>query len=666
MEQDKTVQVQRKTKTFIKPKKKSRLFFILIIIAVILALIFFSTRLYLAVNLLLGNDIVVKLSSDKENINLQHGQSENIKFNSYILTNPLCNAECISEFNDLSNDQLIDKDNFTLKPTIAKSKEYIITAAKLGKGQNLYRFDLTCKGISTFWCHTSEQERKRSILITLNYDLNEEEKEFKDISKKEIEKLIQNSDALLSDLGIIDLNLQNISSLDTNYFYIASENLKNEISAVNDSAYNLKTFWENREYEKLSGVDDAKSNLGLLEIRFGSINSSFAENISEYNGLIDNLSVLKTKLERLRKINVTNESLLKINGAIKSFNDKIELFNKKSSIDKKSEIVKNISSELSNLSIINEENATIMSDEIIKEIPEKIQLSLAYSNLTEIGFNEPKSSCCLFKKCSECCDSCSGTNYPVLLVHGHAFNKKISAEYSLETFQAIQDNLEKDGYLNAGSVLISSKEQKGVWSSINSQLTVKASYYFDIYKNPKESSIIETKSDSLDSYALRLRDAINIVKYKTGKEKVIIVAHSMGGLVIRKYIQIFGGSDIEKLILISVPNNGIEPDIQKFCSLIGETLECRDMAKDSLFINKLSYAELPEIPIYNIIGTGCKMGNETGDGIVTKSSAYLDGAKNYEVQGACDELKFSFLHEEILYPGKYPEVYKEIVNALKE
>jgi len=650
----------------VEPKKKSRLFLIIILIAIILAIIFFSTRIYLTVNLLLGNDIVVKLSSDNENINLQHGQSANIKFSSYILTNPLCSAECSSEFTDLSNDEIIDRDNFTLNPAISKSKEYIITATKPGKGQNLYRFDLTCKGIGTFWCHTSEQERKRSILITSNYDLNKEEKAFKNASKIEINDLITGSGELLSNIGIIELNLNNISALDTNYFYIESENLKNGALAVNDSAYSLKALWENSEYDQLSGIDNAKNNLTMLEARFALVNSSFSNNISEYDSLIDNLTILRTELEQLNEINVTADSLLKINGTIDSFNNAVDLFSKKSAVEKKREIVNSVSSEISNLSIGIEINSTVASDEPINDVPEKIQLYFTSSNMTKIIFNEPKSVCCLLKSCSECCDNCSGINYPIVLVHGHAFNKAISAEYSLETFQPIQDNLEKDGYLDAGSVLVSSEEQKNIWAEINSQLTVKVSYYFDIYKNPAESSIIETKSDSLDSYALRLKDEIDAVKSKTGKNKVIIVAHSMGGLVARKYLQIFGDNDVEKLVLIAVPNNGIDSEIQKFCSLIGESLECRDMAKDSLFLNKLNNAELPKIPIYNIIGTGCKMGNETGDGIVTKSSAYLEGAKNYEVNGSCDELAFSFLHENILYPDKYPAAYKDIVNALKE
>ena len=89
------------------------------------------------------------------------------------------------------------------------------------------------------------------------------------------------------------------------------------------------------------------------------------------------------------------------------------------------------------------------------------------------------------------------------------------------------------------------------------------------------------------------------------------------------------------------------------------------MSKDSLFINKLSYAEALSIPVYNIIGTGCSMGDETGDGIVTRSGAYLEGAENYEVKGTCEDLKFDFLHTNLINPEKYPDVLDIILKSLK-
>jgi hypothetical protein len=138
----------------------------------------------------------------------------------------------------------------------------------------------------------------------------------------------------------------------------------------------------------------------------------------------------------------------------------------------------------------------------------------------------------------------------------------------------------------------------------------------------------------------------------------------MGGLVARKYMQIFGDADIEKAIFIDVPNHGIDDKVRQYCSLLGPKTACSDMDKDSLFINKLNTIQTEKVPIYNIIGLGCNMGTETGDGIVKNSSQYLDYATNFYVTGSCNELKFEFFHNQVLDPEKYPEVYEIIKNIL--
>lgn len=642
-------------------KKKSKFFIILILLAAIIALLFFSTRIYLAVNLLLGNDIVVKFSADNDNINLKHGESKNIGFEAYILTNPLCSAECSIKFEDLSSGKIIDTESFILKPAITKAKEYSLTADKTGKGQDLYRFNIKCTGVKTFWCHTSEINRTRSAIITVNYDLNDDEKELKNSSKLKIEKIIQNTNSINARIESLDLTISNLSSIGPSIFKKELNEIKILEEEYNYSAFNLKKEWENQNYDLFPPKNAIYEIVPSgLELKLDELNSSLSQNISLYNQLIDNLTVLRQNLEQLNSLNLSNESLIQRDNAIILFNNAIDSFNNLSSVNEKESIVSNISLPL----LANEENESNILNELIYQVPSKLQIINIQPIQIGIIFKEPLSRCCLFGKCDACCENCPDNNYPVLFIHGHSFNQGISAEYSLETFQEMQQRLEEDSYLNAGSILIG--EQNKIWSLFNSPLTVRASYYFDLYKNPAESSIIQTKSDSLDTYALRLRDIITTAKTKTGKNKVILVAHSMGGLVARQYINIFGSDSIDRLILIGTPNNGIDSNIQKFCTIIGESLECRDMAKDSLFINKLNYEPLPNMPIYNIIGTGCKMSNETGDGIVLKSSAYLKGAKNYEINGTCNDLKFEFLHSEMIYPEKYPEVYKIVLQSLKQ
>jgi len=277
--------------------------------------------------------------------------------------------------------------------------------------------------------------------------------------------------------------------------------------------------------------------------------------------------------------------------------------------------------------------------------------------------------CCLYEMCQRCYNPEVNKEkyYPVILVHGHNFNKDLSAERSLSSLNSIQYELEEEGYINAGTLLIDDRGEVpfGVLGEVNAPLSIKTSYYFDLIKRNDQAIIIQTKTDDIDSYSIRLKEIIDTVKYLTGKEKVIIIAHSMGGLVSERYLQIFGDSDVDNLILIGVPNGGIKGTILSYCEFFGSKQSCNDMNEDSLFINKLTYGKKPNIPTYNVVGIGCNMNGEDGDGIVTKESARVDWTNNYYINGTCEESKFKFLHGDLINVEKYPEYYELIKEFLK-
>ena len=199
-------------------------------------------------------------------------------------------------------------------------------------------------------------------------------------------------------------------------------------------------------------------------------------------------------------------------------------------------------------------------------------------------------------------------------------------------------------------------------------ITVKVSYYVDAFRKEDKYFLIPTKSENIDTYALRLKDLIEIGKERTNKPKVNIIAHSMGGLVARRYIQIFGEDDIDKLIMIATPNKGVAGAIGDYCGFVGENRECADMQENSLFLNKLNDpAKQPkEVKMHTIIGQGCqtKLGN--GDGIATVESASLANSKSYYINGTCEGFFGEILHTAILDMGKYPETYATIKEILKE
>lgn len=656
-----------------KEGKKRRKIILIIAIVAVLMLLFFSGKLYLTANLLLGNDLYVKLSSDKENLFLKHNESEKIRFEGYVLTNPFCTATCIYEFKDLSNDAVVEKSSFELKPTITQSKEYVFEAPETGTGQELYRFSMECKSARTFLCQTKEIPRSKSILIILNYDLTDDEQGFKQESKEKITSLMQDLDYLSQDLSNFDSVVADLNrTVIADFFINESEKINSEILAINGTNHEMKGLWENESYGFSEKLDEAEQSIQELESGFDGLNETLLEDMDSYNVLIENLTAMKQNLTALALMNSSNTTVIEINNVILDFNDALDDFAKRNELADKKSAVKKISKKIANAweTVATDTDQCCFANETINDVnASRIEMNATNYSEMNISFEEPVAKCCLFGLCEECCnEACSSENYPIILLHGHDFNRRASAEYSLYTFQNMQNKLDSDGYLNAGSIIISpvGNSSKGAWGMMNYPVTVTASYYFDIYKNKEENEVIQTKTDSLDSYVIRLKDIIDVVKYRTGKDKVIIMAHSMGGIVARRYAQVFGSGDVDRLILIATPNNGIDGTVMKICPLFGAELECRDLDKNSLFMNKLNYGEFPEIPIYNIIGIGCSMDNETGDGVVKNSSAYLETAENYYVNGTCEEIKLRYLHGALLDPTNYPETYELILEILKK
>jgi predicted alpha/beta hydrolase family esterase len=652
--------------------RKKRIIMTIVIVAAVILLIF-AVKLYLTANLLLGNDLIIKLSSDKENLFLQHGQSEKIRFESHVLTNPFCSADCSYEFEDLSRARVVEAGTFEIKPILTESREYTLNASEIGAGQEIYRFSMACKSAKTFLCQTKEIPRAKSILITLNYNLTDEEQRFKQDSKENILALMQDLNYLGEDIDNADSIIKNLNkTVVADPLTEESEGIHSGILAANESDYRMKSLWEAQEYIFPEELNKTKGDISALKDRFEELNETLDSDISVYNGLIETLTSINQNLTAMKQINVSNTTVIEINNTILHFNDLLDTFNKRDDLADKKSLIKKMSREIKDAWEIIETDSEVpccFANETIDEVNiSRIAMNATNHSEINVSFREPAAMCCLFGECEECCtEDCSSENYPVILLHGHDFNRKASAEYSLYTFQNIQNALENESYLNAGSIIISPADNRseGILGRINYPATFTASYYFDIYKNKEESEVIQTKTDSIDSYAIRLKDIIDVVKYKTGKDKVIIVSHSMGGVVARRYVQIFGSNDVDRLILIATPNNGLEGNTLTICPLFGSEIECHDLDKNSLLMNKLNYGEIPEIPIYNIIGVGCAMDSETGDGIVKNSSAYLKGAENYYVNGTCEALKLVYLHGGLLDPAKYPKAYELILGSLR-
>lgn len=200
------------------------------------------------------------------------------------------------------------------------------------------------------------------------------------------------------------------------------------------------------------------------------------------------------------------------------------------------------------------------------------------------------------------------TQYPLILVHGH------SQPMPFVTWEAYKSKLVSDGYYtDKGLVTIYTTPQFNSWPKNSAVLTT--------YYNP-------SPTDPIDVYAQRLSKVIDTVLKNTGANKVDIVAHSMGGLVSRAYIEKMGGSSkIRKLIMAGTPNKGIADLSAMGCPTLEP--ECKDMKVNSPFLQSLNINNHGNVQYSTIAGDAAK----GTDGVVQVSSVQINSVPNIILNG---------------------------------
>jgi hypothetical protein len=508
------------------------------------------------------------------------------------------------------------------------------------------------------------------VLITLNNQFTNEQEAILIGYKEKIISLKQIFYISVANSNESEINLAHIDGLFSVGDY-SNENLISKLSKLNDSFITLENLWKRQEVDQLANqIPLLEEDTFSLYNQTSNLNERISLDIFLYNNLTEKILKSKQILVNLKEGNLTEQLCFDLNNTIVDFNDAISNFETEVYLSNKEPIINNIYSLIISLSDLVEGNSgsfSCVTEEVTGKSFDKIIYSSLNQSIPTITLEEPQYSCCYLGKCGVCCDdtSCSRENYPVIFLHGHSMNKALPADYSFDTFMEIKDNLSDDGYIDAGAFIISDTDASGLWGRVDVPIMVTSSYYFDTYKTSVgESTTVASKTDGIDTYAIRLRNIVNSVKERTNKDKVIIIAHSMGGVVTRRYIQIFGGENVDKIILIDVPNHGISDKIKDYCSVFGSETACNDMKEDSVLINQVNNDDSHSVPVHNIVGIGCNMGVETGDGIVKNSSQYLSYATNYYVNGTCNELNLLYFHETILSPKLYPEVYEIIKKIL--
>jgi len=620
----------------------------LLIIALVLIIaisLLVAVKPRLVTNLIIGNELTISLSADNKNLDMINGDSGIVKFDFSVLTNAFCEVECGSAFTDLDKGVIIEKDSFSIRPLTAKHYEVNLLANNTGKGKSFYRFEVSCNAKRSLVCRSNGITKTRGLLIIMNRNFSQEETQ----NNLAIQ---QKAEAIYQEINEINSTIEEIKPVVEKYQF---DDLDNNLSDISSSISLYASFstevndlWTNQKYDLLeSKLTESESSIKIVQNNLNSVKSSFDKKVSAYNNL-------------MIKLNYTYSLLSLIGSGLQNVSNLVIRFNKIA----ENNSADSIDSLISDINMIDNMSETSTDVALVNKSFNKIKFNYSVAKTFYLNLGKPESECCLFGQCSSCCEQCVNEKFPILLLHGHDFSRDASAEYALDDMDILQRRLESVGFLNAGPLLVGESGEgslAGPWP-----VSVKSSYYFDIYKGSDKNALVEMKTDNIDTYAIRLKDTIDVLKMKTNKNKVDIVAHSMGGLVARRYLQIFGTEDVDMLIMVGTPNHGVSSDILTYCYMFGEEKECNDMGADSLLMSKLNNAQRQEIKIYNIIGEGCQMGDETGDGIVKSSSAYLDGAENIIVNGTCNEKNFDFMHVNMIDPDMYPEVYDYIVKYLKK
>lgn len=276
--------------------------------------------------------------------------------------------------------------------------------------------------------------------------------------------------------------------------------------------------------------------------------------------------------------------------------------------------------------------------------------------------------CCMYGKCQSC-EKTSEKN-PLILLHGHSFNQDTHAYQSIEIFNSFERALRNDRlYYSTGVLVKNENSTGGILGHYYIPVVSKPTYYLETYNNLLGLTVSESKTGNIDTYALRLKESIDYTMYVTGSTKVDIVAHSMGGLVVRRYMQIFGTQNLGTVILIASPNNGISDKAYSLCKIFGASNECEDMRTDAIFIKKLNdFSSQPDIKnLYLIVGRGCDTNGIDGDGVVSVNSSLITTVPDSRVlyvNGTCSGT--TLLHNELLNVDEYPEVYAFVKSKLNK
>ncbi len=141
---------------------------------------------------------------------------------------------------------------------------------------------------------------------------------------------------------------------------------------------------------------------------------------------------------------------------------------------------------------------------------------------------------------------------------------------------------------------------------------------------------LEPVFGDIDAYGPTIDHAVEVLCKDTGSEKIIIVAHSMGGLTVRAYLRTHGSGRIAKAITLGTPHHGTG------LANSGIGINSRQMrwtgsatnGSPSKWLRELEKSESPELRALFV-----SIYSHHDNIISPQTSSYLPGAKNIEFHG---------------------------------
>ncbi|MFP4523924.1 MAG: alpha/beta fold hydrolase [Candidatus Woesearchaeota archaeon] len=706
-----------------KRKLKRRLVWFSILIAALAILIIIAN---VNVKVLFDTEAHLGLSPSVVSLNAEGKEKPEVTFTTTASTIPVCSLSCTYSLKDVSHNKTITSTTLA-EPPERYEDNVTLPLPTRGEGQVLFNYAVNCTMQRRRLCPSSGKEYHQTAFATVTYGLTDEEEQ----AQADTYALLENQTDTLAALATKQGYTKDVvAALEGEAKILIGVDLDSKaLAAARNTEQAILDLWAQQRYtDAYRQAKKYQVSLDKLEETVEGHHTRARQALEDYNeSAIILKNVTNTTVTTL--LNKTHEqafeNLMNDNQTYTLLTDDPEKYRP----DAHRSIAETIKKHLAaaeqamteaeasrkntseNLTatyepLVNAENETWpgLTCDTLTDITKAINQTppdlkhyndtyCHHENITlftqapprpvAIKEREPTPPTTIPPTQEECCykDECKPCNNvneePVILVHGHSFSKSTTPELAFARLGYLQRALAQDGYINAGTMDREARLHtvpRGEWGKPNHPVTVRTTYYYLNYYDVGELSFVTRKTERIENYAIRLKESINTVKEKTGSDEVILIAHSMGGLVARDYLHLFGDEDVKLLITLGTPNHGVKGEIRRYCTVTGAEAECQDMYADSPFLKRLNDPDkAPDhTRIYTVAAVGCPTetdeedGHE-GDGVVLRESVRLDHAvENYVVNGTCTDLLQTSLHMDFVNPEEYPETYDVIKEILRE